>query len=182
MGKTISLLTESKSLEVAVDEALLVLLDTIRNSRKILICGNGGSAADSQHWAAELVGRFRSEGRALSAISLTVDTSAITAIANDFGFDRIFERQLSAHGIEGDCLIAISTSGNSENVVKAVKKAREMKIKTISVIGGNGGELRSISDHVILVPSDETELIQHVHLVIGHFLMGEIEANFRSSK
>jgi D-sedoheptulose 7-phosphate isomerase len=178
--KTISLLRASKYLESDINDSVITISKTVVNNRKIFICGNGGSAADSQHLAAELVGKFKLHGRAISAIALTVDTSVITAIANDFGYDQIFERQLSAHGNEGDCLIAISTSGNSANVVKAVKKAREMKLRTIALIGGDGGEMAGISDHEICIPSTETDLIQHVHLVIGHFLMSEVEKKFRA--
>ncbi len=150
---------------------------------KILICGNGGSAADSQHFAAEIVGRFEKERRAFPAIALTTDTSALTAIGNDYGFDKVFSRQVEALGEKGDILVGISTSGNSENVIKAVEKAKEMGIFTVGFLGKDGGKLKNIVDKAFIVRHSSTARIQEVHLTLEHtlckiiemYLTGEIE-------
>ena len=150
---------------------------------KILICGNGGSAADSQHFAAEIVGRFEKERKAFPAIALTTDTSALTAIGNDYGFDKVFSRQVEAIGEKGDILVGISTSGNSENVIKAVEKAKEMGIFTVGFLGKDGGKLKDIVDKAFIVRHSNTARIQEVHLTLEHtlckiiemYLTGEIE-------
>ncbi len=150
---------------------------------KILICGNGGSAADSQHFAAEIVGRFEKERKAFPAIALTTDTSALTAIGNDYGFDKVFSRQVEALGEKGDILVGISTSGNSENVIKAVEKAKEMGIFTVGFLGKDGGKLKNIVDKAFIVRHSNTARIQEVHLTLEHtlckiiemYLTGEIE-------
>ncbi len=150
---------------------------------KILICGNGGSAADSQHFAAEIVGRFEKERKGFGAIALTTDTSALTAIGNDYGFDKIFSRQVEALGNKGDILVGISTSGNSENVIKAVEKAVEMGIFTVGFLGKDGGKLKDIVDKAFIVKHSSTARIQEVHLTLEHtlckiidmYLTGEIE-------
>ncbi len=150
---------------------------------KILICGNGGSAADSQHFAAEIVGRFEKERKAFPAIALTTDTSALTAIGNDYGFDKVFSRQVEALGEKGDILVGISTSGNSENVIKAVEKAKEMGIFTVGFLGKDGGKLKDIVDKAFIVRHSNTARIQEVHLTLEHtlckiiemYLTGEIE-------
>jgi len=150
---------------------------------KVLICGNGGSAADSQHFAAEIVGRFEKERKGFGAIALTTDTSALTAIGNDYGFDKIFSRQVEALGNKGDILVGISTSGNSENVIKAVEKAVEMGIFTVGFLGKDGGKLKDIVDKAFIVKHSSTARIQEVHLTLEHtlckiidmYLTGEIE-------
>lgn len=142
---------------------------------KILICGNGGSAADSQHFAAEIVGRFEKERRALPAIALTTDTSALTAIGNDYGFDQIFSRQIEALGQKGDILIGISTSGNSRNVIKAVEKAKEQGLFTVGFLGKDGGKLKSLVDKAFVVKHNNTARIQEVHLTLEHALCKVIE-------
>ncbi len=150
---------------------------------KILICGNGGSAADSQHFAAEIVGRFEKERKAFPAVALTTDTSALTAIGNDYGFDKVFSRQVEALGEKGDILVGISTSGNSENVIKAVEKAKEMGIFTVGFLGKDGGKLKDIVDKAFIVRHSNTARIQEVHLTLEHtlckiiemYLTGEIE-------
>ncbi len=152
---------------------------------KILICGNGGSAADSQHFAAEIVGRFEKNRKAFPAIALTTDTSALTAIGNDYGFDEVFARQVEALGQKGDILIGISTSGNSKNIIKAVEKAKEMNLFTVGFLGKDGGKLKDIVDKAFIVKHDNTARIQEVHLTLEHtlckiiemYLTGEIEKN-----
>ncbi|SFV52360.1 Phosphoheptose isomerase 1 [hydrothermal vent metagenome] len=155
----------------------------LENGHKLLLCGNGGSAADAQHLAAELVVRLRSNvnRRALPAISLAMDSSAITACANDFSFEQIFERSLEALGQKGDVLLGISTSGNSKNVQLALKKAQEMGIKTIAFLGCDGGNIKGLSDVEYIVPSDTTGRVQEVHIMLGHILMETIEDDLINS-
>ncbi len=143
---------------------------------KVLLCGNGGSAADSQHIAAELTGRFVRDRRPLAALALTTDTSALTCIANDYSFDEVFARQVAALGAPGDCLLGISTSGNSRNVIKAVEAARERGLQVIGLLGRDGGALRALCDLAVVVPSDSTARIQEAHAFIGHTLCGLIES------
>jgi D-sedoheptulose 7-phosphate isomerase len=145
-----------------------MISETLISGNKILICGNGGSAADAQHIAAELVGRFEKERRAFPAIALTTDTSAITALANDYSFERIFARQVDALAAEGDCLIAISTSGNSPNVIAAVMEARRKGCKVIGMTGFKGKKLASLCDECLMVPSDRTARIQEAHITVAH--------------
>jgi D-sedoheptulose 7-phosphate isomerase len=143
-----------------------------------MLCGNGGSAADAQHIAAEFVGRYETERRALPAIALTTDTSALTALANDYDFERIFARQVDALASEGDCLIAISTSGNSPNVIAAVMAARSRGCSIIGLTGSNGKKLASLSDRCITVPSARTSRIQEAHITIAHIWCQIIDADF----
>ena len=154
-----------------------ILADTLSQGNKILLCGNGGSAADCQHIAAELVVRFRSsvKRKALPAIALTCDTSILTAGGNDIGFENIFVQQVEALGNSGDALIAISTSGNSENVLRAANRAKEKGIKVIGLLGGDGGKIKEKCDLPIVVSSKETARIQEAHLLIEHILCDLIE-------
>src|SRR3989344_3809557 len=145
------------------------------NGNKLLVAGNGGSAADAQHFAAELVGRFKKERRALPAIALTTDTSTLTAIGNDHGFYKIFSRQIEALGAEGDLLICISTSGNSENVIAAAKEAKKKGMKTLCLLGKDGGSLKDIADLSLVINSDNTPRIQESHILIIHILCDIIE-------
>ncbi len=145
------------------------------NGGKLLICGNGGSAGDAQHIAAELVNRYRRERSPLPALALTTDTSVITAISNDYSYDLIFTKQVQALAQKGDCLLAISTSGTSENVNNALVCARQSGCVTISLTGKDGGRMPSLSDISLIVPSDETPLIQEIHLVIEHLICDLIE-------
>ncbi len=153
------------------------LITTINNDGKILICGNGGSAADAQHLAAELVVRLKSsvDRPAIAAQALTVDTSILTAGANDYGFDFVFSRQIEALGRLGDTLIAISTSGNSTNVIEAVNMAHEKGLYVIGLLGGDGGKLIKLADLAILVPSASTARIQEVHALLGHIICEILE-------
>ena len=160
-----------------VASAGLRVRTALEKGRKILICGNGGSAADSQHMAAEFVGRFVKERQSLPALALTVDTSLLTAVGNDYGFDCVFSRQVEGLGQEGDVLIAISTSGNSANVVKAVKTAKEKGIYVIALTGQNGGILAKESDLCLAVPSQVTARIQEMHIMIIHMICEIAEAD-----
>lgn len=152
-----------------------ILRETFARGNKVLICGNGGSAADAQHLAAEFVGRYEVERRALPAVALTTDTSALTAIANDYDFDKIFARQVDALAVPGDCLIAISTSGNSPNVIAAVMNARKRGCKVIGMTGSAGKKLASLCDAAILAPSERTARIQEVHITVAHIWCEMIE-------
>ena len=147
----------------------------IAAGNRIMLCGNGGSAADAQHAAAELCGRFRRERRGLPAIALTTDTSAITAIANDYGFERIFARQIEALGQSGDVLVAISTSGGSANVLAAVEYASELGMKTIGLAGKGGGRLAALCDVALVAPADDTERVQEAHIFLLHCLCAAVE-------
>lgn len=167
---------------ISIDEAVMSLanlaLQTLKNGNKILICGNGGSAADAQHFAAELTGRYKSERISLPAIALTTDTSAITAIGNDYGYDEVFARQLSGVGNSGDLLIGISTSGNSTNILKALQIAKQKGIKTAGLSGKGGGEMNSLCDINVVVPSNDTARIQEMHILIIHTICATIDGAF----
>ena len=154
----------------------------ISNKRKVIFCGNGGSAADAQHISAELVGRLVDDRRALAAISLTTDTSALTCIANDYGYDHVFSRQLAGVGQPGDVPIGISTSGNSQNVMNAVDMAKSMGIETVGWLGKDGGKLASMVDIPMIVPSNVTARIQEAHIFIGHTICAMIEKNLGYGK
>ncbi|ADU96412.1 D-sedoheptulose 7-phosphate isomerase [Thermovibrio ammonificans] len=155
--------------------AFLEVARRLKAGGKLLICGNGGSAADAQHIAAELVGRFELERPPVAAVALTTDTSVLTAVANDYSFASVFERQVEALGREGDVLLAISTSGNSENVVRAVEKAKEIGLLTVGFLGKDGGKLASLCHHPFIVKSFSTPRIQEVHITLGHVLCDFIE-------
>jgi len=153
-----------------------VLIETARSGHCLFICGNGGSAADAQHMAGEFVGRFLRERRALSAVALTTDTSVLTAVANDYGYDRAFERQVEALVKPGDCLLAISTSGNSPNVVKAVEAAKERGAAVLALTGPDGGTLAAAADLCLAVPGMPTPRVQEGHLTVIHILCDLVEA------
>jgi D-sedoheptulose 7-phosphate isomerase len=152
-----------------------VAVHALRSEKKIMFCGNGGSAADSQHLAAELVSKLFYDRPALNAMALSVDTSALTAIGNDYGFLHSFSRQVNAVGNEGDVLIGISTSGRSKNIVEAMKTARAKKIITVGFLGKDGRDVGEISDYQINIPSDETPKIQEGHIASGHIICALIE-------
>jgi D-sedoheptulose 7-phosphate isomerase len=155
--------------------ACIMITDALLEGNKVLLCGNGGSAADAQHIAAELTGRYKTNRQGLPAIALTTDTSALTAIANDFGYDRVFDRQVEALAEEGDVFIGISTSGNSKNIINALKTARKMDCKTIGFSGRDGGDMNGLCDINIIVPSDNTPRIQEMHILIGHIICQAID-------
>lgn len=152
-----------------------IAVHSIRNGGKLMFCGNGGSAADSQHLAAELTGRLIRDRPAMAGIALTTDSSALTCIANDYSFDEIFSRQIAGIGKKLDTVVLISTSGNSRNLILAAKQARIMGIKVISLLGKDGGELLSLSDSALVVPSATTARIQEMHILLGHILCRQIE-------
>jgi D-sedoheptulose 7-phosphate isomerase len=152
-----------------------LLLNTIKQGGKVLLCGNGGSAADCQHIAAEFVVRYEKKRQAMAAIALTTDSSILTAHANDFDFETVFSRQVEALGNDKDCLIAISTSGKSKNILKAVEAAKSKDMVVIGLTGGDGGELGKQATLSVIVPSDVTARIQEAHILIGHWWCGAIE-------
>jgi D-sedoheptulose 7-phosphate isomerase len=154
------------------------MASALRGGHKILWCGNGGSAADSQHMAAELVGRFRRERRGLASIALTTDTSILTALGNDYGFETVFSRQVEALGAAGDVLAGFSTSGNSRNVVAAMEAARTRGLITIAFTGAGGGKLAPLADHLFAVESRDTARIQEAHILAGHMICDWIEQDW----
>ena len=164
-----------EALNEPIEQAGALIANALGAGRKLLLCGNGGSAADSQHIAAELTGRFIQDRRPLAALALTTDTSALTCIANDYSFEDVFARQVAGLGAPGDCLIGISTSGQSRNVIKAVEVARGVGMPVIGLLGRDGGALRTLCDVAIVVPSPTTARIQEAHILIGHTLCGLIE-------
>jgi D-sedoheptulose 7-phosphate isomerase len=170
-----ALLQSLSSLAGAVDEAGRLSAQVLRSGGKIMFCGNGGSAADSQHLAAELTGRFVKDRRPLAAIALSTDSSALTCIGNDYSFDEIFARQVAGLASAGDVLVAISTSGNSRNVVRAVEEAKRASAKVIGFLGRDGGLLLGMCDVALVVPSFVTARIQESHILIGHTLCALIE-------
>ena len=156
-------------------DALKILEDGIRSGGKLLLFGNGGSAADAQHIAAELIIRYKIDRAAIPAVALTTDSSALTACGNDLGFEALFERQIEGLGRAGDVAIGISTSGNSPNVLRGLARAREMKLATVGLSGGSGGRMRELCDALIVVPSPVTARIQEMHIMIGHVLCKALE-------
>ena len=156
------------NMEEELVEASTLAVEVLKRGNKILLCGNGGSAADAQHIAAELTGRYKTERRGLAGIALTTDTSALTAIGNDYGYDRVFDRQTEALANEGDLLIGISTSGNSANIISALKLAKEMGCSTLGFSGRNGGAMNEVCDVNLIVPSYNTPRIQEMHILFGH--------------
>jgi D-sedoheptulose 7-phosphate isomerase len=154
------------------------LAERLRRGCKVLVCGNGGSAADAQHFAAELTGRYLKERRALAAIALTTDTSALTAIGNDYSYDYIFARQVEALGRPGDVLVGISTSGNSANVIAAVESARALGVRTVGILGRDGGRLANLVDDALIVPSQVTARIQEIHEMVFHFWCEALDEAF----
>ena len=159
-----------ESLAQQIEKAAELAISALKNNKKILLAGNGGSASQASHIAAEFVGRYKIERKGMPAISLASDLSAITSIGNDYGFDSVFERQIEALGNEGDVFIALTTSGNSKNIIKAAEKAKKMNIKVIALLGKDGGKMKSISDVEIIVPSDNVPRIQECHLIILHII------------
>lgn len=166
------------SLTGDIESACEMMVSTLKNNKKVLIAGNGGSAADAQHIAAELSGRFVKERKALAGIALTTDTSAITAIANDYGYAYVFSRQLEALAQPGDLFIGISTSGNSEGILNAFKSARKLNCQTLGLTGRDGGKMNGLCDLAIIVPSDITARIQEMHILIGHIMCKAVDNIF----
>jgi D-sedoheptulose 7-phosphate isomerase len=183
-------ITESVSESIAVKQAILddpqmlnsisvgaeIILAALRDGRRVFLIGNGGSAADAQHIAAEFVGRYRRERRALPVMALTVNTSALTAVGNDYGFETVFTRQIEAYARPGDVLIAISTSGNSRNILRALLLASALRLKTIALTGKSGGKLKDSCDLCLRVPSEDIPRIQECHILIGHIFSEIVES------
>ena len=174
-AQTLRTISEDTSLHAAVAGVAAACITALRAGHKILFAGNGGSAADAQHLAGELVSRFNYDRPGLAAFALTTDTSVLTAIGNDYGYERIFSRQIEAVGTEGDVFFAISTSGRSPNILKALQAARSKGLVTVGLTGRSGGTMRELCDHCLSSPSDATPRIQEGHIAIGHTLCWLIE-------
>lgn len=171
-----ALILENEVILNDIEKSVVVLVDAFRNHHRVLFCGNGGSAADAQHLAAEFSGRFYYDRPPLDAEALHVNSSYLTAIGNDYSFDEIYARLVKAQGSKGDVLVALSTSGNSQNILKAIKTARENGLLTIGLTGKTGGEMASMCDIIIKVPSIDTPRIQESHITIGHIICELVEA------
>lgn len=158
-----------------IEQTSKLCVELYRNGKKTILAGNGGSAADAQHIAAEMVGRYGFDRPSLPSLALTTDTSALTAIGNDYGYDKVFSRQLEGMGQEEDLFIGISTSGNSENIINAFRIAKEKNITTVALVGRDGGEMAKLADIALVVPSESTPRIQESHILIGHIICDIIE-------
>jgi D-sedoheptulose 7-phosphate isomerase len=172
---TFDAILQNRELISNIEKSVLLIKECLENGGKVLFCGNGGSAADSQHIAAELIGRFSFNRKALAALALTTDTSALTAIGNDFSFDEIFSRQVEGLGKKDDILVGFSTSGRSKNVLKAMQVAKELQLKTIAFLGEHGRDIGSIADVSLNIPSSETPNIQEGHIATGHIVCSCLE-------
>jgi D-sedoheptulose 7-phosphate isomerase len=166
---------ENKELMELIQEVSKVVTEAYKKGNKTLIAGNGGSAADAQHIAGEFVSKFYFDRPGLASIALTTDTSILTAIGNDYGYEKLFSRQVQANGVKGDVFIGISTSGNSVNIVKALEECKEKGITTIGLTGQSGGKMKELCDYCICVPSNETPRIQESHILIGHIICAVVE-------
>ena len=171
-----------KSIGSSLEVAANICIDSLKQGGKILLFGNGGSAADAQHIAAELVGRYKLERKGLSAIALSTDTSSLTAIANDYGYEHVFDRQIEALANPEDVAIGISTSGNSNNVINALKLAKKIGCKSIGLSGKSGGNMNKLCDVNLVIPAKDTARIQEMHILVGHIICHLIELEFRNSK
>jgi D-sedoheptulose 7-phosphate isomerase len=178
IDEVIDNLAELKNSVGTIQQIANICIEAIQNGHKIIFCGNGGSAAQSQHLAAELVGRYKLERPAINALSLTVDTSNLTAIGNDYGYDKVFSRQLEGIGQTGDILFGLSTSGNSQNIVSAFETAQEKEIMTIALVGKKGGRMKEIADFALSVPAETSAHVQELHIATGHIICDLIEKNF----
>jgi len=167
-----------KTLSPRIEDIAKSWIEALKNGNKILFCGNGGSASDAQHLAAEIIGRYKLNRAPLAGICLNTDTSALTAIANDYGFENIFSRQIAGIGKKGDVLIGISTSGNSQNVINAFECAKELGIICIAFTGENGGKMKNMADICLNVPADITNNIQEMHIACGHIMCDYVERHF----
>ena len=171
-----------KSIGSALEVAANICIDSLKQGGKILIFGNGGSAADAQHIAAELVGRYKLERKGLSAIALSTDTSSLTAIANDYGYEHVFDRQIEALAKPEDVAVGISTSGNSSNVINALQLAKKIGCKSIGLSGKSGGDMNKLCDVNLVIPAKDTARIQEMHILVGHIICHLIELEFKNSK
>lgn len=171
-----TLLQEVAEKEAArIAEVAAVMIDAVRAGHKVMVCGNGGSAADAQHFAAEMIGRFRKDRAPLPVLALSTDTSILTAVGNDYGFEQVFVRQVAGLGTRGDVLVGISTSGNSTNVAQALRYARTHGIITVGILGSGGGVIAEVCDYALIVPSRDSARIQECHAVIIHTLCDLVE-------
>ncbi|MBB3773711.1 D-sedoheptulose 7-phosphate isomerase [Angulomicrobium tetraedrale] len=182
LAETEQVIRRLAPLSGGIEAAAEAWMTALRNGGKVIFCGNGGSAADAQHLAAELMGRFLFDRDPMAALSLTVDTSALTAIGNDYGFENVFSRQLRGIGRAGDVLVGMSTSGNSANVVRAFEAAREMGIVTMGLTGEGGGAMAALSDVLLAVPHKQTNHIQEAHITLGHLICALVESALCSPK
>ncbi|MBI3252183.1 MAG: D-sedoheptulose 7-phosphate isomerase [Candidatus Omnitrophica bacterium] len=162
----------------SIEKAANLVVKALQNGNKILFFGNGGSASDSQHLAAEFVGRYEKERRGLASVALTTDTSILTAVGNDYGFEKIFERQVESLGRPGDVAVGLSTTGNSKNVVRGLARAKALGLVTIALTGRTGGELKNLADLSLIVPSQKTSRIQECHILIGHIICELADTHF----
>lgn len=178
INEHIALARQMPALLPDIERAAKTCLAALKNGNKLLFAGNGGSAADAQHIVTEFVCRFELERIALPAIALTTDTSLLTAIGNDFGFERLFARQLEGLAQKGDVFIGISTSGNSQNVLEAIKYAPQKGIKTIALLGKDGGKMKGLAEQSIIIPSNRTARIQEMHILVGHLICEYVEQNW----
>lgn len=174
--ETKELILQNDTLLATIQSVCEISIEAYKKGKKIVVAGNGGSAADAQHIVAELVARFYFDRPALPAIALTTDSSILTAIGNDYGYDQLFARQIEANGVEGDVFIAISTSGNSANIVNAIEAAKKKGIIVVGLTGNKEGKMDTLCDKIIKVPSADTPRIQEAHILIGHILCGMIES------
>lgn len=178
INESIKILQESKTLAPQIDKVIKIITQCFKAKKRLVLFGNGGSAADAQHIAAEFIGRFKAERKSLGAIALTTDTSILTALGNDYSFDIIFSRQCEALVSKGDVAIGISTSGNSLNVINGIQTAKQKGAKTIGILGSGGGKLKKIVDISLIIPSTSTPKIQEAHRVITHIICEFVERNF----
>lgn len=169
---------QAADIEPQIEAAILAIGTALKARKPVLVCGNGGSAADAQHIAGELVGRYERERIALPVLSLTGDAATVTALANDYGYERVFARQVEAHGQEGGVLIGLTTSGRSPNVLRAFEAAHERGMTTIALTGEGGGTIASLADILLAVPSRITARVQEMHICLYHYICGRVEAGF----
>lgn len=174
-GKIIQEIEKNKEISEVLEKITVQVVSCFRNGNKVMFCGNGGSAAEAQHLAAELSGKFYLDRQPLQAEALHVNSSYITAVANDYSFSKIYSRYITGVGKQGDVLIGLSTSGNSENIVEAFRSAREKEITTVAFTGKSGGLLNTLSDFIICVPSENVPRIQEMHLILGHIICEKVE-------
>jgi len=165
-----------------VEQSIALIVNALQNGNKILFCGNGGSAADAQHLAAELSGRFYFDRPPLAAEALHCNTSYLTAVANDYGYEEVFARIVKGIGKKGDVLIGLSTSGNSQNIIKALKQAKQQEMKVIAFTGATGGEMKALADILLNAPSTDTPRIQEAHITIGHIICEQVEKQIFGAK
>ncbi|KKQ01743.1 MAG: putative phosphoheptose isomerase [Candidatus Roizmanbacteria bacterium GW2011_GWA2_36_23] len=175
MYELIRLIQSDNNINLSITNAISETILCLKNNRKLLIAGNGGSASQAQHFSGEIVGRYKKERKGYAAIALTADSSILTAWSNDYSFDTVFSRQIEALGKKGDIFFGLSTSGNSKNIIEAVKQAKDQTIKTICLLGNDGGKLKNLCDIPIVIPSNNTPRIQEIHLFLIHCLCEELE-------